>query len=60
MQPDTHVALIEKGTTHEQRVLVSNLTELESMLASAQVSSPSLFIVGSVVQLAEKLRWFDA
>jgi uroporphyrin-III C-methyltransferase/precorrin-2 dehydrogenase/sirohydrochlorin ferrochelatase len=60
MQPDTHVALIEKGTTHEQRVLVSNLTEIESMLASAQVSSPSLFIVGSVVQLAEKLSWFDA
>jgi uroporphyrin-III C-methyltransferase/precorrin-2 dehydrogenase/sirohydrochlorin ferrochelatase len=60
MQPDTHVALIEKGTTHDQRVLVSNLTEMESMLASAQVASPSLFIVGSVVQLAQKLSWFEA
>jgi uroporphyrin-III C-methyltransferase/precorrin-2 dehydrogenase/sirohydrochlorin ferrochelatase len=60
MQPDTHVALVEKGTTHEQRVLVSNLTEIENMLTSAQVSSPSLFIVGSVVQLAEKLSWYEA
>jgi uroporphyrin-III C-methyltransferase/precorrin-2 dehydrogenase/sirohydrochlorin ferrochelatase len=60
MKPDTHVALIEKGTTHDQRVLVSTLKEMDAVLASEQVASPSLFIVGSVVQLADKLRWFDA
>ncbi len=59
MKSDTHVALIEKGTTDEQRVLVSNLKEMGSVLASERVASPSLFIVGSVVQLAEKLAWFD-
>ena len=59
MNPDMHVALIEKGTAREQRVLVSNLKEMESVLASERVASPSLFIVGSVVQLADKLCWFD-
>lgn len=59
MHPDTHVALIEKGTTREQRVLLSNLKEMETVLASERIASPSLFIVGSVVQLADRLRWFD-
>jgi uroporphyrin-III C-methyltransferase/precorrin-2 dehydrogenase/sirohydrochlorin ferrochelatase len=59
MADDMDVALVEKGTTREQRVLVSTLAELPDLLQQLDVSSPSLFIVGRVVQLADKLRWYD-
>jgi uroporphyrin-III C-methyltransferase/precorrin-2 dehydrogenase/sirohydrochlorin ferrochelatase len=58
MADDMNVALVEKGTTREQRVLVSTLVELPQRLQQLDVSSPSLFIVGRVVQLADKLRWY--
>ena len=58
MADDMNVALVEKGTTREQRVLVSTLLELPQRLLQQEVSSPSLFIVGRVVQLADKLQWY--
>jgi uroporphyrin-III C-methyltransferase/precorrin-2 dehydrogenase/sirohydrochlorin ferrochelatase len=58
MADDMNVALVEKGTTREQRVLISTLVELPQRLQQLDVSSPSLFIVGRVVQLADKLQWY--
>ncbi|MBT7330965.1 MAG: siroheme synthase, partial [Oceanospirillaceae bacterium] len=52
------VALIEKGTTQDQRVLVSDLTGLPHMIEAEKVMSPSLFVVGRVVSLHAKLAWF--
>lgn len=52
------VALVEKGTTQSQRVLISTLKDLSEKLQQQEVSSPSLFIVGQVVNLANKLEWF--
>ena len=60
MSSDTPVALVEKGTTLDQRVMISTLGELPQRLEREQVSSPSLFIVGQVVSLANKLDWFGA
>jgi len=54
------VALIEKGTTQDQRVLVSNLTQLPAMIEAEKVMSPSLFVVGRVVSLHDKLAWFTS
>ncbi|MCS5558033.1 MAG: siroheme synthase CysG [Oceanospirillaceae bacterium] len=54
------VALIEKGTTQDQRVLVSNLTGLPDMIEAEHVMSPSLFVVGRVVSLHAKLAWFSS
>lgn len=53
------VALIEKGSTSDQRVLVSNLKKLPEELKRQSIGSPSLFIVGEVVRLSEKLDWFS-
>ncbi len=52
------VALIEKGTTQDQRVLVSDLTGLTDIIEAEHVMSPSLFVVGRVVSLHAKLAWF--
>jgi uroporphyrin-III C-methyltransferase/precorrin-2 dehydrogenase/sirohydrochlorin ferrochelatase len=59
MPDDMQVALIEKGTTRDQRVMVSTLKALPRRLDLDEVASPSLFIVGRVVQLADKLRWYQ-
>ena len=58
VKPDMPVALVEKGTTQEQRVFISSVSQLEERLADEGVSSPALLIVGRVVQLGDKLKWF--
>ncbi|GAB3378804.1 siroheme synthase family protein [Azotobacter armeniacus] len=55
----TPAALIQQGTTPQQRVIVSTLAELPERVAQAKVTAPTLLIVGEVVQLRAKLAWFE-
>lgn len=55
----TPVALIEKGTTQEQRVLISDLASIADVVAANDVHAPTLFIVGDVVKLHDSLKWFN-
>jgi uroporphyrin-III C-methyltransferase/precorrin-2 dehydrogenase/sirohydrochlorin ferrochelatase len=59
MDAEMPVALVEKGTTKYQRVIVSSLAALPALLLKEKIASPSLLIVGNVVKLANKLSWFD-
>ncbi len=54
----TQAAVIEKGTTLDQKIYVSTLNELPDVIASNDVQAPTLTIVGSVVSLHSTLRWF--
>ena len=56
--PDTPVALVERATSPEQRVLTGTLASIESVVAEAVAKPPTLIIIGGVVSLAERLRWF--
>lgn len=56
MQADMPVALVENGTSVKQRVVSGILTELGEL--ARQVESPALIIVGRVVGLRDKLKWF--
>lgn len=58
MKANMPVALVEKGTTRDQRVLVSTLEGVPALLEREKVASPSLCIVGEVVRLAGKLGWY--
>ena len=60
MDPHMPAALIEKGTTQDQRVIVSDLSHIPEVMTKETVMSPSLFIVGRVVNLHDKLAWFDS
>ncbi|UUA72971.1 siroheme synthase CysG [Cellvibrio sp. QJXJ] len=57
--PQTPVALIEKGTTQEQRVLIADLQSIADVVAANDVHAPTLFIVGEVVKLHDNLKWFN-
>lgn len=53
---DTACAIIERGTTAQQRVYRGNLATLPQL--AQQAESPALIVVGSVTSLHEKLKWF--
>ena len=55
---ETPAALITQGTTPEQRVLIGDLNTLPGLVAANEIKPPTLIIVGEVVRLHEKLRWF--
>jgi uroporphyrin-III C-methyltransferase/precorrin-2 dehydrogenase/sirohydrochlorin ferrochelatase len=55
---ETPAAVIEQGTLPGQRVLTGTLSTLAAQAVDAQIQSPSLVIVGGVVNLHHKLSWF--
>jgi len=56
--PDLPAALIEQGTTAQQRVIVGTLASLPEQVAVANVQAPTLLIIGKVVTLHDSLGWF--
>jgi siroheme synthase len=55
---DTPVALVQQGTTPEQRVYIVTLASLPDLAERRQVKPPTIIIVGTVVHLHKKLNWF--
>jgi uroporphyrin-III C-methyltransferase / precorrin-2 dehydrogenase / sirohydrochlorin ferrochelatase len=58
LSPVTPMALIQQGTTPNQRVWTGTLSTLPLIIKNQTVRPPSLVIVGEVVKLHEKLAWF--
>lgn len=56
---DTPAALVQQGTTQNQRVFTGTLANLPQLVAEHEVHAPTLVIVGEVVTLRDKLAWFD-
>ena len=57
LSASTPVAIIEKGTTHEQRVVTGRLDELESLAQREAVQAPAIIVVGEVVKLRKDCNW---
>ncbi len=55
----TPVALVQQGTTQNQRVVVTELADLEPAVRRSDIKPPTIIIVGEVVRLHEKLHWFE-
>jgi uroporphyrin-III C-methyltransferase / precorrin-2 dehydrogenase / sirohydrochlorin ferrochelatase len=51
----TEVAVIERGTTPDQRTTVGTLADIGELAAARGVRSPAVVVVGPVVALAESL-----
>ena len=56
-RPNMPVALISKGTTPEQKVVVGTLADITSKVTEHQIQAPTLTIIGEVVSLREQLQW---
>lgn len=59
MAPTTPAALIEQGTTMQQRLYKGTLETLPALVAAGGARAPTLIIVGEVVTLHDKLAWFE-
>jgi uroporphyrin-III C-methyltransferase/precorrin-2 dehydrogenase/sirohydrochlorin ferrochelatase len=59
MPKDTPMALIQKGTTSDQKVVIASLDTMVDEIKNNPVAAPTLIIVGHVVSLHSKLKWFD-
>ena len=54
----TPAAIVQQGTTKNQRVITGTLATLPGNAEVEQLHAPTLIIVGGVVTLREKLAWF--
>lgn len=55
----TPVAVIENGSTCYQRTVTGTLKNIEEIVLKNKVKSPSIIIIGEVVNLREQLSWFE-
>jgi uroporphyrinogen III methyltransferase/synthase len=55
----TPVALVRWATTPAQQVLTGTVADIADKAATAGFKPPAVTIVGDVVTLRDKLRWFD-
>jgi uroporphyrin-III C-methyltransferase/precorrin-2 dehydrogenase/sirohydrochlorin ferrochelatase len=55
---DTPAAIVQQGTTPQQRVISGNLATLPGNPELETLHAPTLIIIGGVVSLREKLSWF--
>lgn len=53
LSAQTPVAIIEKGTRHDQRIIVSCLSALVGAVTEHHIEAPSLLIIGRVVSLVK-------
>jgi len=58
MREGMPVALIERGTTPEQKVYTASLSKLPDLINNEEIHAPTLMIVGDVVSLRGKLGWY--
>lgn len=59
MSGSTPIALVSRGTTQQQNVVVGTLDNIVDRVQTSAVKAPTLTIIGDVVSLREKLRWFE-
>lgn len=57
--PHTPLAVVEQATTPYQQVHVSTLTDCMADFAGIQFASPSLVVIGGVVDLHASYKWYE-
>lgn len=59
MNPSTPAALVQWGTTPQQRKIVSTLSSIAREGEKAGISAPVVAVIGNVVGLHKQGAWFD-
>ena len=52
-------ALVQWATTPQQKVLTGTLGTIQEITAQTSISAPVVIVVGEVVRLRDKLKWFE-
>lgn len=57
--PGTPAAIISHGTTGRQKSVAGTLADIAALAARAGLSPPAVTVIGDVVNLRDKLNWFE-
>jgi uroporphyrin-III C-methyltransferase len=57
--PSTPVALVNMGTFEAQKTVVGTLETIVTIVEEQKIANPSMIIVGEVVRMREKIKWFE-
>jgi len=58
--PNTPVAIIEKGSSSKQRVIKDSLKNIYETAQNKKVVPPAIIIIGDVVNLRDQMKWFES
>ena len=53
----TPVAVIQKGTNDDQKILIGNLSNITQKIKDHNITPPSIIIIGNVVKLHKTIAW---
>jgi len=56
---DMPIALVEQGTTNQQRTFTGTIGTLAEQIKGKDIHAPTLIIIGTVVTLHDELAWFN-
>jgi len=59
LAPHTPAAVVEQGTTAQQRVVEGTLADIAERAAAADIRPPAITVVGAVAALRTSLAWFE-
>ena len=60
MNNETPCALVQQGTTSTQKEYISILKDMPALVKVEKPKAPTIFIIGGVVSLRDKLKWYTA
>jgi len=57
MNKKTPVAVIQEGTTPQQKMITGNVSNISKLVTQKKIRSPSIIIIGKVVNLSKTIGW---
>ena len=51
------VAVIQNGTTHKQRMITGNISNIARLVKKNKIQAPTNIIIGRVVDLSKTIGW---
>jgi siroheme synthase len=58
MKKNMPAAIIENGTSYQQMVISSTIQNIYKKADKEKIKSPAIIIIGEVVRLRKKIKWF--
>lgn len=59
MSPDMPAAVLQKGTTADQKRIIATVATLKGEVERQGIETPAIIVVGKVCTLAEKFSWYE-
>jgi uroporphyrin-III C-methyltransferase/precorrin-2 dehydrogenase/sirohydrochlorin ferrochelatase len=59
MRKNMPIALVQEGTTENQKVVVSTISRVNAKILKTDIQSPAIIIIGEVVKLRKTIKWFN-